>query len=113
MDLWYLFNFLNKDKHCNVSHCLASYLTDAAGKTRTVTICGGHFVTRLAKSYPFFTKAYRRKLSKGHRMTLVDQAALIRMQVLHRGGRPRVLRLYDPRPSEDPEDEGLDKNEDE
>ncbi|GJZ53120.1 hypothetical protein Tco_0608005 [Tanacetum coccineum] len=44
IDLWYLYNFSSEDKHCNVAYCLASYLTEDAGKTRSSPICGGHFV---------------------------------------------------------------------
>ncbi|PWA53697.1 retrotransposon Orf1 [Artemisia annua] len=113
MDLWYLSNILNKDKHCNVAHCLASYLTEAAWNTRTSPIYGGHFVTRLAKSYPFFTNAFRIELTPEQPMTLIDQTSLIYMKVLHKDVRSRVLTLCNPWDSGDPENEGLDENEDE
>nr|GEY21990.1 retrotransposon Orf1 [Tanacetum cinerariifolium] len=96
MDLWYLFNFLNKDKHCNVAHCLASYLTKAVGKTKTSPICGGHFVTRLAKSYPFFTNAVRLQLTREQPMTLIDPASLIRMKVLPKDVISGVLKSCEP-----------------
>ncbi|GKB09151.1 hypothetical protein Tco_0837463 [Tanacetum coccineum] len=113
MDLWYLYNFLSEDKHCNVAHCLASYLTEAAGRIRTSPICGGHFVTRLAKSYPFFTNAFRVELTPEQPMTLIDHALLVYMRVLHRDVRSRVLTLCDPFGSEDPVDEGFNENEEE
>ncbi|PWA80942.1 protein ROOT HAIR DEFECTIVE 3 [Artemisia annua] len=116
MDLWYLHNLLNQDKFCNVAHCLASYLTEAAGRTKTSPICGGHFVTRLAKSYPFFTNVFRLELTPEQPMTLIDQASLMYLKILHRDVRSRALTLCNPLDSEDPldmEDEGLDENEEE
>lgn len=52
LNLFFLWTILTPDVCCNIPYFLARYLADHAVSSRVrIPICGGHFVTHLARSY--------------------------------------------------------------
>lgn len=67
LDLFYLWSILTSGVFCNIPHCLEKFLVEKGAKDRKgSSICGGMFVTKLARSYGLFERGTRKFLTMMH-----------------------------------------------
>ena len=85
-DLYFLWALVTPGRHLNLPVALAAYLgRRARGLRGDSPICGGHFITRLARSYQLMTREITRSMVF-HDMRPMSLQLLESMRVLERGG---------------------------
>lgn len=84
-DLYFLYALVTPGRHLNLPVALAAYLSRRArGLREDSPICGGHFITRLARSYQLLTREITRSMVF-HDMRPMSLRLLESMRVLERG----------------------------
>ena len=69
-DVFFLWCILTPNQFCNIPYCLAKYLAESGVKERSTSkICGGMFITKLARSYGILEGRI------GNQLTMVSQPA--------------------------------------
>ncbi|MFS7988743.1 hypothetical protein Hanom_Chr11g01038461 [Helianthus anomalus] len=94
-DLFFLYCFV-KPAVCNVAYMLASYFTSCMGTMPTTYICGGSYITQLAKSYGVLTPETCNSLTSFLPTQTLDMVALTHMKVVKPISQP------DPSQTEEP-----------
>ncbi|KAJ0510598.1 hypothetical protein HanRHA438_Chr11g0516661 [Helianthus annuus] len=94
-DLFFLYCFV-KPAVCNVAYMLASYFTSCMGTMPTTYICGGSYITQLAKSYGVLTPEACDNLTSFLPTQTLDMVALTHMKVVKPISQP------DPSQTEEP-----------
>ncbi|KAJ0871812.1 hypothetical protein HanRHA438_Chr11g0516681 [Helianthus annuus] len=80
-DLFFLYCLI-KPAVCNVAYMLASYFTSCMGMRPTTYICGGSYITQLAKSYGVLTPEACDNLTSFLPTQTLDMVALTYMKVV-------------------------------
>ncbi|KAI3744277.1 hypothetical protein L1987_57354 [Smallanthus sonchifolius] len=107
-ELFYLF-CLVRPRACNLAHSIAGYLVNSSGRDVTSAICGGHFVTKLARHFQLLTDDLIGDLTPVAETVVMTVQTLRNMHVACRGaGGIRLVdrcgRTWDPdRPGTDPD----------
>lgn len=81
-DVFYLWALIIPGRHMNFSIFVAMYLARKAREARDDSlICGGHFITRLARSYSLLTREITRRMIR-YEMQMMSQKLLEMMRVI-------------------------------
>ncbi|KAI3824505.1 hypothetical protein L1987_05965 [Smallanthus sonchifolius] len=83
-ELFYLF-CLVRPRTCNLAHSIAGYLVNSSGRDVTSTICGGHFVTKLARHFQLLTDDLKGDLTTVAETVVMTVQTLRNMHVARRG----------------------------
>ncbi|KAI7746769.1 hypothetical protein M8C21_025279 [Ambrosia artemisiifolia] len=108
-DQFFLYCFI-RPAACNVAYVLASYFSSLMGKMSTTHICGGSYITQLAKSYGVLTPEACATLTSFLPTQTLDMVVLTNMKVVEQteGGGWKLLdghgEIWQPDPSQHEEE---------
>ena len=91
-DLFFLYCFI-RPATCNVAYCLAQFLSQSMGRTQQGYICGGLYVTALARFYGFLTPAAIDSMLVVQPTQYIDKVMLLHLRVIERGGPGQFILL--------------------